>query len=334
MTKQRYSKHVGILALIFFLIFLPVFIQSEYWVHVLIMILIMALMSECARIFNLNGECMLGTAGFMLLGSYSSALLAIHFGLSFWVVLPISGFFTALIGFLLGIPFLRVRSVYFCILTLMTSNIFLYITGYWTSLTGGWDGLRDIPVPSPIRLWSTTLTFEDGGSYYYLTLAIVGISLVFLYFLEKGRGGMVWEAIKESCDLSEAVGINVHAQKLFVFSVICFFIGIAGALFAFNVRTLSPSTNSGSIFSMSTSMYVMLYAIIGGKWSFWGPLVGTALMMMVPELARPLLEWRPLLNGVLLIAIYFFMPNGIIGFGKTVKRLSKRSDDPNAKYKS
>lgn len=325
MINSKYSRRIIMLALLLLLLILPVCIKSVYWIHVFISILIMALMSESARIFNLNGECLMGTAGFMLLGSYSSALLAVNCGLSFWVVLPIGGFFTAAVGFLLGIPFLRVKSVYFCILTIMTASIFLYITGYWTSLTGGWDGLQGIPAPSPIRLFSSTLTFDGDRSYYYLTLAIVAISLAVLYLMEKSRIGMVWEAISESGDLSEAIGINVHAQKLFVFTVICFFIGIAGGLFAFFARTLSPSTNSGSIFSMATSMYVMLYAIIGGKSFFWGPLIGTAIMMLIPEFARPLLQWRPLLNGVLLIVIYFFMPNGIMGLGTTLPKLFRKT---------
>jgi len=274
----------------------------------------MILATASMRAINRTGEMSIGTAGFLLLGAYASAILTKKLGLSFWITMPVGGLFAAFIALLVAYPFFRVKGVYFAISTLLLSTVFQYITGYLKGLTGGWDGLRFIPSPNPITIPGlATLRFDTDISYYYLAIIVVAIGLFVLYRMEHSRIGLVWGSIKEADTLAQSIGINIMAHKIFVFVVACFFTGISGALYAFYQQALSPATNPGNIFSVATSVYCILYMVVGGEGSFYGPLIGTTLFMLIPEFSRPLHMYRPLVYGTMLILIVFFMPKGLIG---------------------
>jgi len=136
--------------------------------------------------------------------------------------------------------------------------------------------------------------------------------------MEHSRVGLVWGAIKESDTLAQSVGVNIIWQKIFIFTIACFFSGIAGSLFAHYVNALSPANNPGNQFAIWTSIYAIVYMVVGGQASFAGPIIGTTLLMLIPELARPLQQYRPLLNGVIMILIVFFAPGGVIGLFQNI----------------
>jgi branched-chain amino acid transport system permease protein len=309
-------KKLSILVLLVIVFLLPVIVRNDYWIHVMILIAIMILATACMRAINRTGEMSLGTAGFMLLGAYSSALLTKYFGLSFWITMPLGGLFTAAVAAALGYPYFRVKGVYFAITTLMTGFVFLYLAGYLKGITGGWQGLVFDFWPNPITIPGIgTLSFETDTSYYYLAIVIVALCLFFLYRMEHSRVGLVWGSICESDNLAQAIGINIMAQKIFVFVVACFFTGIAGALYAFYVHALSPTSTPANVFHFATSVYCVLYMVVGGEASFFGPIIGTVLFMLIPEFSRPLQVYRPIIYGVILILIVFFMPQGLAGLG-------------------
>jgi branched-chain amino acid transport system permease protein len=295
------------------LFLLPVCVKNAYWLHVLIIIAINILIAANLRTIFLTGEVCLGIAGFMLLGAYGSALLTLKVGLSFWVAMPLGGLLAAVVALAVGYPFFRVRGIYFAILTLLIAFIFQYVAGYWDSLTVGWHGLTDIPAPDPVTIpWIGTIKFDTDVAYYYLSFVIIGLSLFILYRMEHARVGTIWGAIKESDGLAQSFGINIIWHKIFIFSVACFFSGIAGSLFAHYVRAISPANNPGNQFAIWTSLYAIIYMVVGGQANFAGPIIGATLLLIIPELARPLQEFRPLLNGGLVILIVFFMPGGLI----------------------
>jgi branched-chain amino acid transport system permease protein len=315
MTEKKSMRILFTLIVLAVVCLLPQIVGNDYWIHVLVLIVIMILAAASMRAINRTGEMSLGTAGFMLLGAYSSALLAKKLGLSFWLVLPVGGLFAAFVALAVGYPFFRVKGVYFSISTLLLATVFQYVTGYLKNLTGGWDGVRFIPSPDPISIAGMTLKFDTDMSYYYLAVIIVGLCLYVLYRMEHSRIGLVWGAIKEADYLAQATGVNIMAHKIFVFVVACFFTGIAGGLYAFYQQAISPATNPGNLFSIFTSIYCVLYMVVGGEASFFGPIIGTALFMLIPEFSRPLQMYRPLVYGTVLILIVFFMPKGLIGLG-------------------
>ena len=316
MTKNKPIKVLLTLVALIAICLLPVVVGNDYWTHVFVTIIIMTLAAASMRAINRTGEMSLGTAGFMLLGAYSSALLAKKVGLSFWLVLPIGGLFAAAVALAVGYPFFRVKGVYFSISTLLLATVFQYVTGYIKNITGGWDGVRFIPSPDPIGIPGIgAIKFDTDLGYYYLAFVIVGICLYVLYRMERSRIGLVWGSIKEADGLAQSIGINIMAHKIFVFAVACFFTGVAGALYAFYQQAISPATNPGNVFSVFTSIYCVLYMVVGGEASFLGPVIGTALFMLIPEFSRPLQMYRPLVYGTILILIVFFMPKGLIGLG-------------------
>jgi branched-chain amino acid transport system permease protein len=135
---------------------------------------------------------------------------------------------------------------------------------------------------------------------------------------------MVWKSIREADNLAQSVGVNVMGQKVFIFVVACFFTGIAGGLYAFHVHALSPTSTPANWFHFFTSVYCLLYMVVGGVHSFWGPLVGTTLIMLVREFAREAKEYWPLVIGLLLILIVFFMPKGLMALDEYLVQWYKK----------
>jgi branched-chain amino acid transport system permease protein len=316
MTRKQLVKGLVVVLVLVLVCLLPVIIRNDYWIHVLILITVMILATSCMRAIFRTGEISIGTSGFMLLGGYSSALLTLKLGLSFWITMPLGGLLAAAVAAAIGYPFFRVKGVYFAICTLLLAFVFLYIAGYLKHLTGGWQGLVFDIWPNPITIPGIiTLTFDTDTRYYYLAIIIVGICLFILNRMERARVGLVWASIREADNLAQSVGVNLMAQKIFIFVVACFFTGIAGALYAFYVHALSPTTTPANTFGFFTSIYCILYMVVGGEGSFFGPILGATLFMLIPEFSRPLQMYRPLIYGTLLILIIFFMPQGLVGLG-------------------
>jgi branched-chain amino acid transport system permease protein len=288
--------------------------KGTYWTHILILVAVMILATSSMRAIFLTGEMSLGTAGFMMIGGYTAAVLATKAGLSPWLTIFLGGLMAAAIAALVGYPFFRVKGVYFVICTLLLGFIFLYIVGYWKEFTGGWSGFQFYDITPQITVAGRTLKFgtKTNIEYFYLAVVVVSICLFFLYRMERSRVGMVWKSIREADELAKGVGVNIMAQKIFIFVIACFFMGIAGGLYAFHVHALSPTSTPANVFHFFTSIYCMMYMVVGGANSFWGPILGTTLFMIVREWGRAVDEYWPMIAGGVLILIVFFMPKGLV----------------------
>ena len=311
MSKRQQIKWFGIVALIVFLFCVPLFLKNVYWLHILCLACINVLLASSLRTINLTGELSLGQVGFMLIGAYSSALLAMRMGLSVWLAMLLGGLMAAVVALVLGYPILRTKGVYFAVLTFLVAEIFRLSMWYMPDLSGGPAGLSNIPPPSPINILGiTAITFDTKSAYYYLILVIVLLSLVILSRVERSLG-FTWMAIRQNDSLAESVGINVTGYKLLAFVIGCFFAGIAGALFAHFMHLLT--TDVTAMFGMLTSIYVVIYMVVGGQARFAGPIIGAVVLTLVPEFARPLKEYQPIIFGALVIFIIFFMRQGLVG---------------------
>jgi len=323
MNKKFHIKKLSILALVVVLCLIPVFVTNIYWIHVFILSWINVLLAASLRTISRTNQFSLGHAGFMALGAYTSALL-MKAGFPFWAAFSGGGLMAAVVAFAVGYPFLRVKGIYFAILTLLLAEVFRLTALYWKSLTGGMRGLSGIPSPDPLAIpLIGKMTFGTKTDYYYLVLVIVMLSLFILYRLEHSRLGDVWMAIKESDVLAQSVGIRIMWHKVLNFSIGCFFAGVAGALFAHYLHVLSPGGSSGGKFGTMTSIFIMTYMVVGGQGMFAGPVIGASLLTIIPEIARPLKEYQPLIFGGLLIFIVFLMPEGIVGLGYQLKRVHR-----------
>jgi len=318
MNRKTVQKTLIIIPILALLFALPVLSPNLYWLSIWIYLAINVLLVASLYMISTIGHYSMGHVGFMLIGAYTSGLLAIKLGLSFWATLIIAGLFPAIVALVLGYPFLKVKGVYFAILTLLTAETFRVLAYQWKSLTGGPLGLINIPPPSPITIpWVGTIGFDTMSNYYYLTLLVVLISLLILYKLKNSELGSRWLSIKSNDVLAESVGMPTMGFKIANFAIACFFAGIAGALYAHFQSSLSADVSSR--FGAVSSMYLVLYMVVGGESRFVGPIIGTIVLMLINEFARPLQEYRTILIGAIVILIILFMPEGMVGLFDRLK---------------
>jgi len=308
---------VVILVFILFLLLVPAFLKSNYWLHVLSIVGINVILAASVHTIWCTGELSLGTAGFMAMGGYGSALLAMRAGISVWAAMPLGGLLCAIVAVALGYPFMRAKGIYFSILTLLTGEIFRLTAWYYRSLTGGPVGLSHIPSPEPINIPGIApITFDSKITYYYLIVVAALLSLFVLFRLQRSQVGFTWRIIRERDNLAASVGINVLWYKISAFAIGCFFAGIAGALFAHFMHLLAADA-SGK-FGMFTSIYILIYMVVGGEKKFAGPIIGAVSLTLLPEVFRPMQEYRPIIFGALVIFMIFFMPQGIVDIPHSV----------------
>jgi branched-chain amino acid transport system permease protein len=301
----------GLAALIVVLFLTPVFLNI-YWISVLALALINILLAVSLRTIKLLDLISLGHVGFTLVGAYGSAILVMKGGIPFWAALIIAGFMSSLLAFVLGYPFLKVKGIYFAVLTLLTSETFRLIAYHWRKVTGGQIGLTRIPSPGQITIPGIGIVrFDDITGYFYIIIVVVLISLLILYRIEHSHLNFKWRAIRDAEGLALSVGINSARYKVINFAIACFFSGIAGSLFAHYQHNLSADFTSR--FGVWTSIYLLVYMVVGGVDRFAGPIVGTLVITLISELLRSIGEYQPMVIGIIAIAVMLFVPEGIIG---------------------
>ncbi len=326
MNKPVMLKFIICLAAIIASIAAPLILDSIYWTSVLTMIVINCLMTTSLRNLSLLGEFSLGHVGFMCLGAYTSALLTMKTGLPFAVALPAAGLMSGLLAFALGYPFMRVKGIYFVVLTLMTSESIRLSAENWRSLTGGIDGLIGFPGAGVLSIPGLgPIDFNGFTEYYYLTLTVVCTSLFLLYRMEKSKLGFTWMAIRDADKMAGSLGVNVLGYKVIGFSISCFFAGLAGSLFAHFEQALGAQATA--YFGVLTSIYFLIYMVAGGKTRFAGPILGAILLSLISELTRPVEEYQSMVIGAIAIGMVMIIPDGLINIPEKVRKWRIFSSD-------
>jgi branched-chain amino acid transport system permease protein len=273
-------------------------------------------------VVGLAGLLDLGYVAFYAVGAYSFALLAENFGLGFWECLPISGLLAALWGMCLGFPVLRLRGDYLAIVTLAFGEIVRLVITNWVSLTGGPNGITDVPHPT---LFGLTFSMAGGpGTFagffhvtpdpkqrtiylYYIILALALLTNWVTLRLRKQPLGRAWEALREDEIACRSLGINVRNTKLTAFAVGAMFGGFAGCFFATRQAFISPDS-----FTFIESATVLAIVVLGGAGSQLGVVLAACVMIGVPELLQSLQIYRMLIFGLALVLIMVVRPRGFI----------------------
>jgi branched-chain amino acid transport system permease protein len=324
MSKGRQLvKPASYAALILLLFLVPIFVRGAYPLHVLIIIGINIILTSSLRTIATTGQISLAHAGFMAIGAYTSALLMMKLGLPFWATFLMGGIAAALIALLVGYPFVRVRRVYFAMLTLFTGAIIRYTIMEWRGMTGGTSGLLHIPPPNPIVIPGLlNITFDSKVTYYYLILVLVLISLLFLYRMDSSRVGRTLLAIQQGDFVAESVGINVTNFKVLAWCIGCFFAGIAGSFYAHYIRVLTPDS-----FGIIQAIYIVVYMVVGGRRKFSGAILGAFIFTLIPEVFRGLREYQPFVFVGLLFIVIYFLPGGLVDLPEAIRaRIRKRRE--------
>jgi branched-chain amino acid transport system permease protein len=275
-------------------------------------------------VVGLAGMLDLGYIAFYGVGAYTYALLNIHFGMSFWVCLPIAATLAMIAGSLIGYPTLRMRGDYLAIVTLGFGEIVRIILNNWMSLTNGPNGILGINPPS-IYIPS----FENGFSLevlylkklhylYYVALLLAIITTIAVRNLNFSRVGRAWESIREDETAAELMGVNTFKLKLLAYAMGALFAGMAGAFFCARMRFVSPES-----FTFLESAMVLSMVVLGGMGSIPGIILGAAALIVLPEVFREFETYRMLVFGMSMVVMMLFRPAGLI----PAKRMGTRGEE-------
>jgi len=305
------AKQIAVGVLVVALFALPLFTRDPYYLHILIIAGIQCVLAVGFWMLLSAGNITVAQASFLGIGSYMSVILVMKLGWTFWEAFPICGIIAGIFGLLLGLPTLRLRGVYFVMVTVGFGMILRTVWArYWWAF-GFHTGVIDIPAPGSISLFGLyTIEFSSTSkvSFYYLTMIFVAVILFTVYRLTHSRVGLTFAAIRSADDLSASVGIDLSRYRVIAFTLVCFFAGITGSLYAHYSSFISNEN-----FGFQQSANVLMATVIGGTGAFAGPIIGTGFMALLSEVLRPLQEYIPLVQGAILILVMVFMPGGIWG---------------------
>ena len=292
---------VGVLVLLL----LPHFL-STYYLGLVIQMMIFALFAmSLDLLIGYTGMASLGHAAYFGVAAYSTGLLALKLGWSVWLALPAGLLVAALTATLFGFLALRTRGSYFLMITLALSQVVWGIAFGWRSLTGGDDGLPEVPRPNLGLPWSLT----DETPFYYFVLLCIGVGTFLLIRIVSSPFGYALRGIRESETRMLSLGYNVWRYKLAVFVLAATFAGLAGCLYVYYNRFVSPD-----YLQVVRSAEVLLMVILGGAGTLIGPAIGAALIVLLDNVVSTYTERWLLVLGVIYIAVALFAPRGVVGF--------------------
>lgn len=284
---------------------------APYALHLFILICTYSILSMSMNLaLGYTGLINLAHVAFFAIGAYTSALLAVTFGVPFWIGLIAGGLLAALFGYLLSYPTVRLKGDYLVLGTLGFSIIVEAVLKNWNSLTRGPLGIPGIPKPEIFNL-----VFSSLESYALLSLAIATITMIILYLVATSPFGRVMKAVRDDEIAAKTIGKNTFLVKAKVLALSAFFAGIAGSLYAHYITFIDPGT-----FSILEVVLVLSMVLIGGTGSLWGSIAGAALLILLPEPLRflPLPSaiiggMRQALYALLLIVVIMKRPQGLLG---------------------
>jgi branched-chain amino acid transport system permease protein len=297
LSARSAAAVIPVLAL---LLALPL-VGGDYYVHILALVFTNVILAASLRPSLTCGQLNIGHSAFMSVGAYTSGLLAKNLGVPFEVSLLAGALLATAVGLVIGYPSLRLRGVYFAMVTVAFVEVIRLIAQLWVPLTRGMSGLSGIPKPSILGMTLVTKT-----SQYYLALVLMLIVLLVLYKLESSRLGFIWKSIGMSDNLAQSLGINIAKHKLIAFALGCFFAGVAGAYYAHFIRFLFPPEFG---FLMATN--ILVYNFVGGRGHFAGPIVGALFLSLLSEPFRGS-PYETIFFSIAMLLTILFLPGGLI----------------------
>jgi len=281
---------------------LPPFLKS-YGVYLMTLLCVYLM-----AVFGLNlivgyaGQMSIGQAAFYGIGAYVAGLLMTKMGISFWIVLPLAALTCFVIGLALGFPALRVQHHYLAFATLgFNVLVYLFIRNEeW--LTGGTFGIPGIQRPG-----LPGLSLEGSRPFFYFTYLSTILLALILWWMIRSPWGRAFAALRDNPIRAESLGVNIMAYTLLAFAIGAAFAGIAGAYFALLVQFIEPAP-----FHVTASLMMLLMVIVGGSGKFFGPMLGAALVILLPEWLRFMKDWYLVIFGLAVVALMIWLPGGLL----------------------
>ena len=278
-------------------------VASDYWIDVAVFWGIYVLLGLSLNI--IVGEVGLfdmGHMAFFAIGSYTTAILSGRFGISLWLLLPLSGIVAGLAGYVLARPIIHLRGDYLLIVTIgLNEMIRISLLNNPWGFTGGPNGIIML---DQFRIFG--LVIQKPMHFYYLVWACVAASMFALVRLQRSRIGRAWNCIREDEVAAEAMGIDVRSAKLLAFTLGAGLAGATGTIFAAKLVVISPES-----FTFMESVILFCIVVLGGMGSIPGVVLGSAAMLVLPEILRNFAQYRMLFFGAAMALMMIFRPQGL-----------------------
>ena len=301
---------IAVVVLLACAIVFPQLTTNQFYLHLANMILINAIFAMSLYLIMSVGQVSLGHAAFVAAGGYISALAALNFKIPPIFGIVMAGLVTGLVAALLGKIILRLRGVYFVLVTFLAGQVFTLVALNWKSVTHGANGLIGIPAISLFGFpMATRLRF------YYFALAAFVLVFTFIWAVLRSQYGRAFRSIAENVRLAEASGIDISRYQIIAFSLGSGIAGAAGAMMVHYIRFLSPDS-----FTFTDSIAYITMLIVGGRGTLLGGVLGSLFLTPLPEALRGLVGAQNIVYGVILLVVLLFLPEGIASIGRLISR--------------
>ena len=247
------------------------------------------------------GQKSLGHAAFFGIGAYTVAIF-LKAGLNFWLGLPVAALFCFVVGLALGFPALRVQTIYLAFATLGFNTALWLVMRNEEWLTGGTFGINNIARPS-----LGGISFDGNLAYYYLVLCFTIVLALLLWGLLRSPWGKAFTALRDNAIRAESLGIDTRSYTLLSFAIGAVYAGVAGGLYASQVQFIDPA-----LFTVGASIMMYLMVVVGGPGYFLGPVLGSAVGVVLPEWLRFAQAWYLFVFGAAVVVLMIWLPDGLL----------------------
>ncbi len=286
------------------LLLFPLLVKSEYILNVGVLAGIYVVLTMGLNITNgWTGLMSFGYAAFYGVGAYTAAILATRYGTPFWATFLLGGAVAGAAGVAIALPTLRLKGIFLALVTIGFQEIVFLVTLNWTSLTRGPMGIPGIPPPSILGHG-----FTSNRHFFYLILALNVLMVFVVSRIMNSRLGRTFIAIREDEVAAQSVGIPVFRMKILSFVISTAMAGVVGAFFAHHAQFVSADS-----FRLDETFVILTMLIVGGMGTLVGPIIGAVFLVIFPEVARFLANYREIVYGAILILVILFRPQGIAG---------------------
>lgn len=304
-----------LVALALLLVGVPMFIAAtgrDDLYYVLTSVALLSIISAGVWLTFYIGRINIGQGAYALMGGYVSAVLVVQYGVSFWWTLPIAGLFCAGASVLIGLPILRLRGVYFAMVTLVLTEV-MRLLAMALPITNGARGMVSIPLPGALTIFGITIipdfaTLQNPRlAFYVVAVILLALCYLGLYRLVHSRIGQLCQSLQQNEELSSSIGVDTAMLRVLAYAVSSFFGGVGGAIFMAISQSIYPSS-----FTVADSINFMLYCFLGGLGYVFGPILGTFVLYFGWNLLYSLGDYQLLIFSVVLIVLMLVLPNGLL----------------------
>ena len=318
---ERLNNNMIFALLLIVIIIFPIIFDNSYILHILILLGVYVVLGTSLNVVaGVMGELDLGHAAFFGIGAYISSLFVMNVFDNFWIGMILAGFISLIFGLLLGIPSLRIRGDYLAIVTLGFNEIIRYVLLNMQSVTNGPMGIKGIPSPT---IFGYVLNTKQ--QMFYLIWVLVIITVVVMNRMTNSRFGRSLVAIREDQIAATSLGINTGKYEIWAFAITAAFAGIAGSFFAHYMNFINPNN-----FTTNESILILCMITVGGRGSMIGSFIGVAILFLLPELLRPIADYRMLIYGIMLVMMMIFKPRGFWPEKRIPSRITKSAESKEA----